>query len=77
VLDHDGRGPLELPHEPEHRLEIEVVVEGERLAVELTGGAEPDRLREGTPVERGLLMGVLAVAQLADALVGLKEDGRE
>jgi hypothetical protein len=48
----------EFAHEPERRIDVDDVVVGELLAVQLLDG------REETPVECGLLMRVLAVAQV-------------
>ena len=77
VLDHDGGGAFELADEPQHGLQVEVVVEGKRLAVKLSRRGKSDWIGQGAPVEGGLLVWVLAVAELADSLVRLKEELRK
>src|SRR6202453_2792097 len=77
VLDDRARGPIELLDELAGGVEVEQVVERQLLAVQLGDTLQQVRGRANPGVERGLLVGVLAVAQVAHLLVGVAPRGRE
>ena len=64
VLDDDAGGRFELPHAFERGIGVRQVVEREFLALQLRGRADARALRVARDVERGLLVRVLAVAQV-------------
>jgi hypothetical protein len=79
VLDDDAGGCLELAHAFPSGVGIRQVVEGEFLALTLAEARQRTRLRLRLAVERGLLVRVLAVAQvlhLDEAGVELVGEGR-
>src|SRR5262249_31905839 len=70
VLDDDASRLGELAHQAERAVEVEDVVERQLLAVQHLCGGDTGVLRRGIDVERGLLVRVLAVAQLLLPLPG-------
>ena len=64
VLDDHAGGRVELPHAFERGIGVGQVVEREFLALQLRGRADARALRVARDVERGLLVRVLAVAQV-------------
>ena len=68
VLDDRGRRGGEIADNGQRAVEVQEVVEGQLLAVELLGGDEVGAGGAGVAVEGRLLVGVLAVTQHALAL---------
>src|SRR5207302_10275490 len=77
VLDDRARGRVELLDELAGGAEVEEVVERELLAVQLLDALEQVCGRADARVERAALVGVLAVAQVGDLLVGVAPRRRE
>ena len=63
-----GAGVAKLGDQLERGVGVVVIVVAERLALDLLGLADAARVRPGRRVEGGLLVRILAVAQLAAAL---------
>ena len=72
VLDDGDRGRREVLGEPVGRIQIEVVVERRPLAPDLGRVGESPAAMGRLAIERGPLMGVLAIAQVVDLL---QDDG--
>ena len=76
VFDHDRGGPLEFRRDPEGRIEVDQVVVGELLPLQLVRGRRPGR-RERLPVERCLLIRVLPVTEVRNLVIRDPECRRE
>jgi len=77
VLDDDARGLGEIAHEAARGVEVEQVVERQLLAVMLLDHRQHVHPRADLVVVGGPLVGVLAVGQVDDLLVGAHVQRRE
>ncbi len=78
VVLHDHRGGLPVfLHQLQRGVGVQEVVVGHLLAVQLPGARHPRLARAEVPIERALLMRVLAVAQILHLLELQGEHGRE
>src|SRR5256712_3503706 len=68
VLDHDRRGSLEFRRDSEGRIEVDQVVVGELLPLQLVRSRRRGG-RERLPVERRLLIRVLPVAEVPNLVI--------
>ena len=77
VLHYDSGRLCIFTHKSEHSIQVQIVVEGERLAVELPRRPKPHRCTARPTVEGGLLVWVFAVAKICDTLERINEEGGE
>ena len=77
VLDDRDRRRRVVPGDPIGRVEVEQVVERRPAALQLARIGERRAAMRRLPIERGPLVGVLAVAQLVDLLEHDRESARE